>query len=171
MGDAYLWDDETSGPVLVVCGGPQMKFFLRPHKDLARPCIPVSVWMWYCTCMLTCFCLYRYNLTIGNESDRSLFRRLKLHYAVFDEGHMLKNMNSLRYRHLMAVNVSTLCCDMKRLNINHKSLVSFGTLSSLRCEFSSINLTFLFLLSLGWAEIVAHWNSFTEQFTGTDLFA
>ncbi|MFT7817869.1 SWI/SNF-related matrix-associated actin-dependent regulator of chromatin subfamily A containing DEAD/H box 1B-like [Arapaima gigas] len=45
-----------------------------------------------------------YNLTIGNDSDRSLFRKLKLHYAVFDEGHMLKNMNSLRYRHLMAIN-------------------------------------------------------------------
>ncbi|XP_062854392.1 SWI/SNF-related matrix-associated actin-dependent regulator of chromatin subfamily A containing DEAD/H box 1A [Trichomycterus rosablanca] len=45
-----------------------------------------------------------YNLTIGNESDRSLFRRLKLQYALFDEGHMLKNMNSLRYRHLMSIN-------------------------------------------------------------------
>ncbi|XP_071763311.1 SWI/SNF-related matrix-associated actin-dependent regulator of chromatin subfamily A containing DEAD/H box 1A [Centroberyx gerrardi] len=45
-----------------------------------------------------------YNLTIGNDSDRSLFRKLHLKYAVFDEGHMLKNMNSLRYRHLMAIN-------------------------------------------------------------------
>ncbi|KAF5905300.1 ATP-dependent helicase 1A, partial [Clarias magur] len=44
-----------------------------------------------------------YNLTIGNENDRSLFRKLKLQYAVFDEGHMLKNMNSLRYRHLMSI--------------------------------------------------------------------
>ncbi|KAJ7994380.1 hypothetical protein DPEC_G00265260 [Dallia pectoralis] len=45
-----------------------------------------------------------YNLAIGNDSDRSLFRKLRLNYAVFDEGHMLKNMNSLRYRHLMAIN-------------------------------------------------------------------
>ncbi|KAE8292071.1 SWI/SNF-related matrix-associated actin-dependent regulator of chromatin subfamily A [Larimichthys crocea] len=45
-----------------------------------------------------------YNLAIGNDSDRSLFRKLRLKYAVFDEGHMLKNMNSLRYRHLMAIN-------------------------------------------------------------------
>lgn len=50
----------------------------------------------------------RYNLAIGNDSDRSLFRKLRLKYAVFDEGHMLKNMNSLRYRHLMAINVSSL---------------------------------------------------------------
>ncbi|KAK3521725.1 hypothetical protein QTP70_015842 [Hemibagrus guttatus] len=45
-----------------------------------------------------------YNLAIGNSSDRSLFRKLKLEYAVFDEGHMLKNMSSLRYRHLMGIN-------------------------------------------------------------------
>ncbi|XP_036382651.1 SWI/SNF-related matrix-associated actin-dependent regulator of chromatin subfamily A containing DEAD/H box 1A [Megalops cyprinoides] len=45
-----------------------------------------------------------YNMAIGNESDRSLFRKLKMQCAVFDEGHMLKNMNSLRYRHLMAIN-------------------------------------------------------------------
>ncbi|KAL7846884.1 hypothetical protein SRHO_G00218640 [Serrasalmus rhombeus] len=45
-----------------------------------------------------------YNLAIGNSNDRSLFRKLKLEYAVFDEGHMLKNMSSLRYRHLMAIN-------------------------------------------------------------------
>ncbi|XP_074526874.1 SWI/SNF-related matrix-associated actin-dependent regulator of chromatin subfamily A containing DEAD/H box 1A [Halichoeres trimaculatus] len=45
-----------------------------------------------------------YNLAIGNDSDRSLFRKLSLKYAVFDEGHMLKNMNSLRYRHLMTIN-------------------------------------------------------------------
>lgn len=50
--------------------------------------------------------LFRYNLAIGNDSDRSLFRKLPLKYAIFDEGHMLKNMNSLRYRHLMAINVS-----------------------------------------------------------------
>uniref|UniRef100_A0A8C4HYR4 DNA helicase n=1 Tax=Dicentrarchus labrax TaxID=13489 RepID=A0A8C4HYR4_DICLA len=46
----------------------------------------------------------QYNLAIGNDNDRSLFRKLRLKYAIFDEGHMLKNMNSLRYRHLMAIN-------------------------------------------------------------------
>ncbi|PWA15892.1 hypothetical protein CCH79_00008945 [Gambusia affinis] len=45
-----------------------------------------------------------YNLAIGNDSDRSLFRKLPIKYAIFDEGHMLKNMNTLRYRHLMAIN-------------------------------------------------------------------
>lgn len=51
--------------------------------------------------------VHSYNLAIGNSNDRSLFCRLKLEYAVFDEGHLLKNMNSLRYRHLMAINVSS----------------------------------------------------------------
>ncbi|XP_077457544.1 SWI/SNF-related matrix-associated actin-dependent regulator of chromatin subfamily A containing DEAD/H box 1A-like [Stigmatopora argus] len=45
-----------------------------------------------------------YNFAIGSNSDRSLFRKLRITYAIFDEGHMLKNMNSLRYRNLMAIN-------------------------------------------------------------------
>ncbi|MGH0164967.1 UNVERIFIED_CONTAM: hypothetical protein FKN15_076662 [Acipenser sinensis] len=50
-----------------------------------------------------------YSLTISNADDRSLFRRLKLHYAIFDEGHMLKNMSSLRYKHLMTINHKSGC--------------------------------------------------------------
>ncbi|XP_073494285.1 SWI/SNF-related matrix-associated actin-dependent regulator of chromatin subfamily A containing DEAD/H box 1 isoform X1 [Phyllobates terribilis] len=45
-----------------------------------------------------------YNCAISSAEDRSLFRRLKINYAVFDEGHMLKNMSSIRYQHLMTLN-------------------------------------------------------------------
>ncbi|XP_066430133.1 SWI/SNF-related matrix-associated actin-dependent regulator of chromatin subfamily A containing DEAD/H box 1 isoform X2 [Eleutherodactylus coqui] len=45
-----------------------------------------------------------YNCAISGAEDRGLFRRLKLNYAVFDEGHMLKNMSSIRYQHLMTLN-------------------------------------------------------------------
>ncbi|XP_077156983.1 SWI/SNF-related matrix-associated actin-dependent regulator of chromatin subfamily A containing DEAD/H box 1 isoform X1 [Paroedura picta] len=45
-----------------------------------------------------------YNSAISSAEDRSLFRRMKLHYAIFDEGHMLKNMGSVRYQHLMTIN-------------------------------------------------------------------
>ncbi|XP_040274096.1 SWI/SNF-related matrix-associated actin-dependent regulator of chromatin subfamily A containing DEAD/H box 1 isoform X1 [Bufo bufo] len=45
-----------------------------------------------------------YNCAISSTEDRGLFRRLKLNYAVFDEGHMLKNMSSIRYQHLMTLN-------------------------------------------------------------------
>ncbi|XP_053317562.1 SWI/SNF-related matrix-associated actin-dependent regulator of chromatin subfamily A containing DEAD/H box 1 [Spea bombifrons] len=45
-----------------------------------------------------------YNCAISNAEDRSLFRRMKLNFAVFDEGHMLKNMSAIRYQHLMTLN-------------------------------------------------------------------
>ncbi|XP_015270364.1 PREDICTED: SWI/SNF-related matrix-associated actin-dependent regulator of chromatin subfamily A containing DEAD/H box 1-like, partial [Gekko japonicus] len=45
-----------------------------------------------------------YNSAVSSPEDRSLFRRMKLHYAIFDEGHMLKNMGSVRYQHLMTIN-------------------------------------------------------------------
>ncbi|OBS82214.1 hypothetical protein A6R68_23797 [Neotoma lepida] len=47
-----------------------------------------------------------YNCAISSSDDRSLFRRLKLNYAIFDEGHMLKNMGSIRYQHLMTINAN-----------------------------------------------------------------
>ncbi|KAI1238537.1 hypothetical protein IHE44_0013271 [Lamprotornis superbus] len=47
-----------------------------------------------------------YNSAISSSDDRGLFRRLKLNYAIFDEGHMLKNMSSIRYQHLMTINKS-----------------------------------------------------------------
>ncbi|XP_034968172.1 SWI/SNF-related matrix-associated actin-dependent regulator of chromatin subfamily A containing DEAD/H box 1 isoform X1 [Zootoca vivipara] len=45
-----------------------------------------------------------YNCAISSAEDRSLFRRMKINYAIFDEGHMLKNMGSVRYQHLMTIN-------------------------------------------------------------------
>ncbi|NXY16232.1 SMRCD regulator, partial [Atrichornis clamosus] len=45
-----------------------------------------------------------YNSAISSSDDRGLFRKLKLNYAIFDEGHMLKNMSSVRYQHLMTIN-------------------------------------------------------------------
>ncbi|XP_026528440.1 SWI/SNF-related matrix-associated actin-dependent regulator of chromatin subfamily A containing DEAD/H box 1 isoform X1 [Notechis scutatus] len=45
-----------------------------------------------------------YNCAISSPEDRSLFRKMKLNYAIFDEGHMLKNMGSVRYQHLMTIN-------------------------------------------------------------------
>lgn len=76
--------------VLVYCGSVEDRRYLR--HDLLNNATD-------CNVIVT-----TYNMAIGNESDRSLFRKLPLKYAVFDEGHMLKNMNSLRYRHLMSIN-------------------------------------------------------------------
>ncbi|XP_068560062.1 SWI/SNF-related matrix-associated actin-dependent regulator of chromatin subfamily A containing DEAD/H box 1A [Cebidichthys violaceus] len=76
--------------VLVYCGSVEDRRYLR--HDLLNDDVD-------CNVIVT-----TYNMAIGNDSDRGLFRKLRLNYAVFDEGHMLKNMNSLRYRHLMAIN-------------------------------------------------------------------
>ena len=45
-------------------------------------------------------------MATGNVEDRSLFKKFEFHYAVFDEGHLLKNMSSQRYQCLMRINVS-----------------------------------------------------------------
>ena len=44
------------------------------------------------------------------SDDRAFLRKLKCHYVVLDEGHMLKNMQSQRYQGLMKVKVGVLCC-------------------------------------------------------------
>ncbi|XP_038049305.1 SWI/SNF-related matrix-associated actin-dependent regulator of chromatin subfamily A containing DEAD/H box 1-like [Patiria miniata] len=44
-----------------------------------------------------------YNMCISNVDDRSLFRKMGIHYVVFDEAHMLKNMQSQRYKFLMRI--------------------------------------------------------------------
>ena len=45
-------------------------------------------------------------MATGSIEDRSLFKKFSFHYAVFDEGHLLKNMSSLRYQNLMRISVS-----------------------------------------------------------------
>nr|CAB3266380.1 SWI/SNF-related matrix-associated actin-dependent regulator of chromatin subfamily A containing DEAD/H box 1 [Phallusia mammillata] len=47
--------------------------------------------------------LTTYHLAVSTPEDRSLFRKLDICYAVFDEGHMLKNMSSQRYQQLMKI--------------------------------------------------------------------
>jgi len=42
-------------------------------------------------------------MATGSLDDRMMFKRTKFHYAVFDEGHMLKNMTSARYKGLTRI--------------------------------------------------------------------
>ncbi|XP_042909421.1 SWI/SNF-related matrix-associated actin-dependent regulator of chromatin subfamily A containing DEAD/H box 1 homolog isoform X2 [Parasteatoda tepidariorum] len=44
-----------------------------------------------------------YSMVTSNAEDRSFFKRLEFLYVVFDEAHMLKNMSSQRYQHLMRI--------------------------------------------------------------------
>lgn len=48
--------------------------------------------------------LSTYQVISGAYEDKKLFRVVNLHYAVFDEGHMLKNMNTMRYENLFKIN-------------------------------------------------------------------
>ncbi|KAJ8983965.1 hypothetical protein NQ317_008668 [Molorchus minor] len=42
---------------------------------------------------------------VGNSSEeRKMFRVTRMHYVIFDEAHMLKNMNTLRYENLIRIN-------------------------------------------------------------------
>ena len=45
-------------------------------------------------------------MATGSVEDRVLFKKFDFHYAVFDEGHMLKNMSSMRFQNLMKISVS-----------------------------------------------------------------
>lgn len=44
-----------------------------------------------------------YNMATGSVEDRALFKKFFFHFAIFDEGHLLKNMSSLRYQNLMRI--------------------------------------------------------------------
>ena len=47
-----------------------------------------------------------YSVCIGQAEDRKFLRKLSLQCLVLDEGHMLKNMATQRYNHLMKIKVS-----------------------------------------------------------------
>ncbi|KAI9203510.1 SNF2 family N-terminal domain-containing protein [Polychytrium aggregatum] len=46
-----------------------------------------------------------YNLATGNKEDRGFLKRMKFRSLILDEGHMVKNMDSSRTRHLMSYKI------------------------------------------------------------------
>ncbi|XP_043253834.1 SWI/SNF-related matrix-associated actin-dependent regulator of chromatin subfamily A containing DEAD/H box 1 homolog [Colletes gigas] len=48
--------------------------------------------------------LTTYNLISSTPEERRLFRVMPIHYVIFDEAHMLKNMSTIRYENLVRVN-------------------------------------------------------------------
>ena len=57
------------------------------------------------------------------SDDRVFLRKLKCHYVVLDEGHMLKNMQSQRYQGLMKVKVGVLCSFSIAINYCARNIV------------------------------------------------
>ena len=52
--------------------------------------------------------LATYGLIASTNEDKAFFRKIKFEYCVFDEAHMLKNMNSIRYQSLIKIQVKKL---------------------------------------------------------------
>lgn len=48
---------------------------------------------------------FRYNLVCSCPEERKMFRVTPMHYVVFDEAHMLKNMATQRYDNLIKIRV------------------------------------------------------------------
>lgn len=44
-----------------------------------------------------------YNIATGQKDDRSFLKKLKCESVILDEGHMIRNCTSARYKHLMAL--------------------------------------------------------------------
>uniref|UniRef100_A0A803T4J7 DNA helicase n=1 Tax=Anolis carolinensis TaxID=28377 RepID=A0A803T4J7_ANOCA len=99
---AYLYQKDDTGPHLIVVPASTIDNWIR-EVNLWCPELQKVIYFYRRYMFIVCS-LYRYNCAISSSDDRSLFRRMKLNYAIFDEGHMLKNMGSIRYQHLMTIN-------------------------------------------------------------------
>lgn len=50
--------------------------------------------------------LTTYTMVSSSPEERKMFRVTQMHYVIFDEAHMLKNMNTQRYDNLIRIKVS-----------------------------------------------------------------
>ncbi|NXU77664.1 SMRCD regulator, partial [Oreotrochilus melanogaster] len=112
---AYLYQEGNRGPHLIVVPASTLDNWIR---EVHLWCPELNVLFYYgsqedrkhlrvdITNKVVDFnvIVTTYSCAISSSDDRGLFRRLKLNYAIFDEGHMLKNMSSVRYQHLMTIN-------------------------------------------------------------------
>lgn len=111
---AYLLEQGESGPHVIIVPSSTIDNWMN---EIQRWCPAFNVLMYYgsqeerqaarhhlkyedhdINIILT-----TYNMATGCIEDRVLFKKTQFHYAVFDEGHMLKNMSSLRYQNLMKI--------------------------------------------------------------------
>ncbi|NXA36461.1 SMRCD regulator, partial [Eudromia elegans] len=112
---AYLYQEGNQGPHLIVVPASTLDNWIR---EVHLWCPELTALLYYGSQEERSILRYRiynkrehfnviittYNCAISSLDDRKLFRRLKLNYAIFDEGHMLKNMNAMRYQYLMTFN-------------------------------------------------------------------
>nr|XP_054753002.1 SWI/SNF-related matrix-associated actin-dependent regulator of chromatin subfamily A containing DEAD/H box 1A-like [Lytechinus pictus] len=111
---SHLLEEGTKGPHLIVAPSSTVDNWVR---ELQTWCPALEVVLYHgsqedrqeiredllyedlpCNVIVT-----SYNICASSAEDRGVFKKLPLHYAIFDEGHMLKNMKSQRYNHLMKI--------------------------------------------------------------------
>ncbi|KAM6076174.1 SWI/SNF-related matrix-associated actin-dependent regulator of chromatin subfamily A containing DEAD/H box 1-like isoform 3-T3 [Chlamydotis macqueenii] len=112
---AYLYQEGNKGPHLIVVPASTLDNWIR---EVNLWCPKLNVLLYYGSQEDRQYLrmdilnkvidfnviITTYNCAISSPDDRAMFRRLKLNYAIFDEGHMLKNMSSVRYHYLMTIN-------------------------------------------------------------------
>ncbi|XP_071800624.1 SWI/SNF-related matrix-associated actin-dependent regulator of chromatin subfamily A containing DEAD/H box 1B-like isoform X2 [Asterias amurensis] len=111
---AYLMEQGDGGPHLIVVPSSTLENWAR---ELHTWCPALEVILYsgsaeerrelryniLAECISCNVIVTSYNMCTSNADDRSLFRKMGIHYAVFDEAHMLKNMQSQRYGTLMKI--------------------------------------------------------------------
>lgn len=108
---AYLWENGERGPHLIVCPSSTVDNWKR---ELHNWCSQLKVLVYQGAAdqrkamRLKIYesgnkpdfniLLTSYNVATGTLEDRALMKRVDFRYGIFDEGHMLKNMTTQRYK-------------------------------------------------------------------------
>jgi SWI/SNF-related matrix-associated actin-dependent regulator 1 of chromatin subfamily A len=113
---SHLYEQGLKGPHLIVvpsstldnwvrelnCWSPSLNVItywgsLGERSDMRRDMLSGDHQGYYDVILTT------YTTCIGRVEDRKFLRKLKLKTLVLDEGHMVKNMSTLKYNHLMKI--------------------------------------------------------------------
>ncbi|XP_041354213.1 SWI/SNF-related matrix-associated actin-dependent regulator of chromatin subfamily A containing DEAD/H box 1-like [Gigantopelta aegis] len=112
---AHLLENNDTGPHVIIVPSSTIENWLREMKKWC-PALNVIVYygspderrlarqrIMYQNSVHFNVVLTTYAIATGSVEDRALFKKAPFHYAIFDEGHMLKNMASLRFQNLMKI--------------------------------------------------------------------
>eukprot|EP00058_Branchiostoma_floridae_P004301 XP_002589789.1 hypothetical protein BRAFLDRAFT_90470 [Branchiostoma floridae] len=112
---AYLLEQGDDGPHLIIVPSSTLDNWVR---ELAQWCPDLKVLIYYGSQMdrqamrddilegVEDFhvLVTTYQCCVGSATDRTLFnKKVAFHYAILDEGHMLKNMQTQRYQQLLRI--------------------------------------------------------------------
>lgn len=113
----YLLENGHHGPHVIVCPCSTLDNWIREFQTW----LPEVSFVQYSGSQSERRCLRRdilegeeqadviistFNIILSTKEDRGFFRRLNIQYLVLDEAHMIKNMKSERYKHLLRLQAS-----------------------------------------------------------------